>query len=400
MKYDIAIIGAGIVGLATAHRLTETYPRLSMVVLEKEAAIALHQTGRNSGVIHSGIYYRPGSLKARNCREGKRALVEFCDREGVAYDMCGKVIVAVSEEERAGLHAILQRGRENGITCELIDESRLKELEPHAVGVEAIHVPEAGIADYKGVARRLAGIVQERGHAVRTNAEVLGMDLRTDRVILQTAAGEIEASHVVSCAGLYADRVAELSGEDPDMQIVPFRGEYYELKPSVRHLCSHLIYPVPDPAFPFLGVHFTRMIDGRIECGPNAVLAFAREGYTFGTIDPRELMETLTYPGFRRLARRHWKKELFEIWRSLSKRAFVKTLQRLIPEITADDLVDAPSGVRAQAVLPNGDLADDFVIKASGRVLNVCNAPSPAATSCLKIGEEIVGRLSPQLATA
>lgn len=400
MKYDVAIVGAGIVGLSTAYHLTHTYPDLSIVVLEKEADVALHQTGRNSGVIHSGIYYRPGSLKARNCREGKQALVEFCEREGIAYDMCGKVIVAVREEERAGLHAILQRGRENGISCELIDGTRLRELEPHAAGIEAIHVPEAGIADYKGVARRLAGILRERGHDIKTKAEVTGMDARSDEVILQTSAGEVRANHVVTCAGLYADHVAAMSGEDPHMLIVPFRGEYFELIPRVRNLCRNLIYPVPDPAFPFLGVHFTRMIDGRVECGPNAVLAFAREGYTFGTVDARELRETLSYPGFRRLALRHWKKELFEIWRSLSKTAFVKTLQRLIPEITADDLVDVPAGVRAQAVLPNGDLADDFVITTTGRVLNVCNAPSPAATSCLKIGEEIVGRLAPQLEAA
>lgn len=397
MKYDVAIIGAGIVGLATAYNLSERYPRLSVVVLEKEHDIAQHQTGRNSGVIHSGIYYKPGSLKARNCREGKKALVEFCERERVAYDMCGKVIVAVSEDERPGLHAILERGRQNGIECELIGPERLEELEPHVSGVEAIYVREAGIADYKGVARRLAQILQERGHDLITHAEVRGMELRDDEVILETAAGEIKALHVVSCAGLYADRLAELSGEDPEMMIVPFRGEYYELKPEARHLCNNLIYPVPDPAFPFLGVHFTRMIDGRIECGPNAVLAFAREGYTFGKVNVSELAETLGYSGFRRLARKHWRKELFEIWRSLSKRAFVKTLQRLIPEVDGDDLVDAPAGVRAQAVLPNGDLADDFVIKASGRVLNVCNAPSPAATSCLKIGEEVVSRLAASL---
>ncbi len=397
MKYDVAIVGAGIVGLATAYRLTESHPDLSVVVLEKEADIALHQTGRNSGVIHSGIYYRPGSLKARNCREGKRALVEFCEREGVAYDMCGKVIVAVSEDELPGLHAILDRGRENGVTCELIGPGRLRELEPHAAGIQAIYVKEAGIADYRGVARKMADILRQRGHVLMTNAGVRGIYANRSEVVLETAAGAVEASHVVTCAGLYADKVAAMSGDDPDMLIVPFRGEYYELKPRVRHLCNNLIYPVPDPAFPFLGVHFTRMIDGRIECGPNAVLAFAREGYRFGTVNAGELAETLSYPGFRRLARRHWRKELFEIWRSLSKHAFVKSLKRLIPEITDDDLIEAPSGVRAQAVLPNGELADDFVINASGRVLNVCNAPSPAATSCLKIGEEIVERLSPQL---
>lgn len=400
MKCDVAIVGAGIVGLATAYHLTQTYPDLSLVVLEKEREIALHQTGRNSGVIHSGIYYRPGSLKARNCREGKKALVEFCEREGVAYDMCGKVIVAVEEDELPGLHGILDRGRENGVVCELIGPERLKELEPHAAGVEAIYVKEAGIADYRGVAKRLAEIIRERGHDLLTNAEVRAIYPSKSKVILETAAGDVEARHVVTCAGLYADRVAAMSGDDPDMLIVPFRGEYYELKPRVRHLCNNLIYPVPDPAFPFLGVHFTRMIDGRIECGPNAVLAFAREGYRFGTINAGELAETLAYPGFRRLARRHWRKELFEIWRSLSKSAFVKSLKRLIPEVTDDDLIEAPSGVRAQAVLPNGELADDFVINSSGRVLNVCNAPSPAATSCLKIGEEIVGRLSPQLTSS
>lgn len=397
MKFDVAIVGAGIVGLATAYQLVNSYPDLAVVVLDKEGQIAAHQTGRNSGVIHSGIYYRPGSLKARNCREGKRALVDFCKREGIAHEMCGKVIVAVSEKEREGLHAILKRGRENDVACELIDADRLKELEPYTNGIEAIHVPEAGIVDYKGVARRLADIVVGRGHTLTLNAELHAIIPDGDEVVLQTTAGDISAKHVVTCAGLYADRVATLSGQDPEMQIVPFRGEYFELKPEARRLCNDLIYPVPDPAFPFLGVHFTRMFDRRIECGPNAVLAFAREGYRFGDVNLAELRETLTYPGFIRLARRHWKKEIFEIWRSLSKAAFVKTLQRLVPEVTAADLEESPSGVRAQAVLPDGQLADDFVIKESKRVLNVCNAPSPAATSCLKIGEEIVGRLSRQL---
>ena len=400
MKYDVAIVGAGIVGLATAYRLVESYPDLSVIVLEKEGEIAAHQTGRNSGVIHSGIYYRPGSLKARNCREGRRALVEFCEKEGIAYDMCGKVIVAVSEDERAGLQAILQRGRENGVRCEWIDADRLRELEPHATGLEALHVPDAGIVNYKVVAERLAGIVRGRGHSVTLNARVRAIRRQGDEVVLQTEAGDITASRVVTCAGLYADRVAELSGQPPEMKIIPFRGEYFELKPDARRLCNNLIYPVPDPAFPFLGVHFTRMIDGRIECGPNAVLAFAREGYTFGKVNLSELKETLSYPGFIRLAKRHWKMELFEIWRSVNKAAFVKTLQRLIPEVTSKDLEDSPSGVRAQAVLRNGELADDFVIKESERVLNVCNAPSPAATSSLKIGEEIVGRLSRHLSVA
>ena len=394
LEKDVAIVGAGIVGLATAYKLSEQFPDRSVVVLEKEDDIALHQTGRNSGVIHSGIYYRPGSLKAKNCREGKRALVDFCRRENLPYEMCGKVIVAVSEEERAGLHEIYRRGQENGVGCELIGPARLRELEPHVAGVEAIHVPEAGIVDYRAVAKRLAEIITERGHEVVTGAEVIGIRPSSDEVAIETTKGHVTARHLITCAGLYADRIAQLSGESPEMLIVPFRGEYYELKPDARHLCRTLIYPVPDPAFPFLGVHFTSVVGGAVECGPNAVLAFAREGYRFRTFDARDVADTLGYPGFRRLAVRHWRKELFEIWRSLSKSAFLKTLQRLVPEVRMKDLEDAPSGVRAQAVLPNGDLADDFVFMQSHRVLNVCNAPSPAATSSLKIGEEIVNRLS------
>lgn len=397
MTYDIAIVGAGIVGLATAYRLSDRYPGQSIIVLEKEDEIATHQTGRNSGVLHSGIYYRPGSLKARNCREGRRAMVEFCEREGIKYDICGKVIVAVDDDERAGLHDIYARGQENGVRCELIGAHRLAELEPHVNGVEAIHVPDAGIVDYKGVARRLAEIVSERGHRVLTGAQVIGMGQSSDDVILDTTAGDVSAKNVITCAGLYADRITELSGQHPEMQIVPFRGEYYELKPDVRYLCRSLIYPVPDPQFPFLGVHFTSMVDGRVECGPNAVLAFAREGYQFRTFNAGDLAEILSYGGFRKLALKHWKRELFEIWRSLSKRAFVKSLQRLVPDVEADDLEAAPAGVRAQAVLPNGSLADDFLIKETKRVLNVCNAPSPGATASLKIGEEIVDRLSKKL---
>lgn len=397
MQYDVAIIGGGIVGLAAGYKLTQQRPDTSIVVLEKESDVAMHQTGRNSGVIHSGIYYTPGSMKARNCREGKQALVEFCERESIAYDMCGKVIVAVSEEERAGLQRIFERGQQNEIECELIGPERLRHFEPHTAGIEAIHVPNAGIVDYRGVAKRLAAILEERGHDVLKNAEVTTMTDDGASMILETKRGSVAAGQVVACAGLYADHVARMSGQDPGMAVIPFRGEYYQLRPEARHLCNNLIYPVPDPAFPFLGVHFTRMVDGRVECGPNAVLAFAREGYDFGTVDPSELAEVLMYSGFRKLARRHWKKELYEIWRSLSKRAFLTTLQRLIPAVQMEDLQDAPSGVRAQTVLPNGDLSDDFVIKEASRVLNVCNAPSPAATASLQVGEEIVRRLLPRL---
>lgn len=398
LTYDIAIIGGGIVGLATAHHLATHYPDRTLVVLEKEATPAAHQTGRNSGVIHSGIYYRPGSLKAENCREGRRALVAFCEEEGVPYELCGKVIVAVREDERPRLHALLERGRANGVACELIGPERLRAREPHAAGLEAIYVPEAGIVDYRAVSARLADRIRARGHEIRTSAEVRGMVERPDGLTLATAAGEVRARFAVNCAGLYADHVAKMSGQDPGVRIVPFRGEYYELKPHARHLCRHLIYPVPDPAYPFLGVHFTRMIDGRVECGPSAVLAFAREGYTFGTIHPRELAETLAYPGFLRMARRHWRKGLFEIRQSLSRRVYLASLRRLIPEIRLDDLEPAPAGVRAQALRPDGELVDDFLITETDRVVNVCNAASPAATASLNVGRLVAERLAVRFA--
>ncbi len=398
MKYDVAVIGGGIVGLATAYQLTRPHPSKKVVVLEKEDRVAAHQTGRNSGVIHSGVYYRPGSLRAENCREGKRALVDFCEREGVAYDMCGKVIVAVTDDERPRLHEIYARGQQNRVACELIGPERLRELEPHVAGVEAIYVPEAGIVDFSGVCERLAVLLRAGGHEIVFNARVRALDARRDGVVLETTVGAFEAHYAVNCAGLYSDRVAKMSGQDPEVQIVPFRGEYYELKPHARHLCRNLIYPVPDPAFPFLGVHFTRMVAGGVECGPNAVFAFAREGYAFGDVDAGELAEALAYPGFRRLAKRHWRTGLFELWRSLSKRAFVRTLQRLVPEVTTADLVPAPSGVRAQAVTPEGRLHDDFLVKETARVVNVCNAASPAATAALNVGDFVAGRLAVRFA--
>ncbi len=398
MQYDVAIIGGGIVGLATAYQLSEQYRGMSVAVLEKEDRLVAHQTGRNSGVIHSGIYYKPGSLKAINCREGRRRLVAFCEREGVAYDVCGKVIVAVDEDERPRLHAIEERGRQNEIACERIGPEALREREPRAAGVEALYVPEAGIVDYVGVGRRMAEIVQERGGTVLTQAKVHGMAQHNGRVTLETAQGAVEARYVVNCAGLFADRVARMSGQEPSVKIVPFRGEYYELKPEARHLCRHLIYPVPDPAFPFLGVHFTRMIDGRVECGPNAVLAFAREGYTFGTVHLRDLAETLAYRGFVRLGRKHWKTGLAEMRRSLSKKRYHKSLQRLIPSIKIDDLEPSPSGVRAQALTPDGELVHDFLITETERVVNVVNAASPAATASLNVGLHIVEKLATRFA--
>ncbi len=391
---DVAVIGGGIVGLATAHHLAEAYPKKSVVVLEKEDRVAAHQTGRNSGVIHSGIYYEPGSLKAENCRAGKRALVAFCEEEGVAYEMCGKVIVAATEEEVPRLRRIEARGRENGVVCERIGPERLREIEPHARGTEALRVPEAGIVDYAGVAEKLAERIHRRGHCVKLGAEVRAMAQRNGRVVVQTTAGGVEARYAVNCAGLYADRLAKMSGAEPEVQVVPFRGEYYELKPHARRLCRGLIYPVPDPAFPFLGVHFTKMVGGRVECGPSAVLAFAREGYGLTEIHWRELFETLAYPGFRRLALRHWRKGLMELLQAVSARYYLRALRHLVPEITLADIEPARSGVRAQALTRSGDLVDDFLITETERVVNVLNAASPAATASLNVGRLIGERLA------
>jgi (S)-2-hydroxyglutarate dehydrogenase len=393
-RADVAIIGGGIIGLASAWQLTRRHPGKTVLILEKEADLAHHQTGHNSGVLHSGIYYKPGSLKAINCREGKLAMQAFCKEEGLPYDVCGKVIVAVDESELLALERIYERGQANGVQCEIIDQPRLKELEPHAAGIKAIHVPEAGIVDYKQVCQRLAEKIQSAGGEIVTLCKVRGMPRHNGRVVLETTQGDFEADYVINCAGLHSDRVTRLSGQPVEAKIVPFRGEYYELLPEAEHLCRNLIYPVPDPKFPFLGVHFTRMIHGGIECGPNAVLAFAREGYKKTDINLRDLFESLTYPGFLRMAMKHWRMGLGEQWRSISKGAFVKALQRLMPEIKKEHLRPAPAGVRAQALNREGSLVDDFVIAESERVLNVCNAPSPAATASLNIGRLIVEKLA------
>ena len=393
-KADIAIIGGGIIGLATAYELTRQHPNKSIIILEKEAGLAHHQTGRNSGVLHSGIYYKPGSLKARNCREGKQALEAFCKREGVAYEVCGKVIVAVEEAEFPLLENICERGQANGVRCELIDRDGLAEIEPHTAGIRAIHVPEAGIVDYKGVCERLGTIIREQGGSILTGAKVTAIHQRNGHVIAESGVGDIEASLLVNCAGLYSDRVTTMGGQRPEAKVVPFRGEFFELEPSAEHLCRNLIYPVPNPKFPFLGVHFTRMALGGIECGPNAVLALAREGYGKFHVNPYDLFESLSYPGFLRLAGRHWKMGLGEMWRSVSKQAFVRALQRLMPAISSKDLRPAPSGVRAQALARDGNLVDDFLILQNERIVNVLNAPSPAATASLNIGRLIVEKLA------
>jgi (S)-2-hydroxyglutarate dehydrogenase len=391
---DILIIGAGIVGLATAYTLTQQYPDKRIAVLEKEAGLAQHQTGHNSGVLHSGVYYKPGSLKAVNSLAGRRAMLEFCDREGIPYKLCGKVIVAVGEGDEARLEMLHERGVANGIAVEVIGRDRLNELEPHAAGNRALYLPNAGIVDFRLVCERLAQRVRERGHSIQTGAEVIGLTEHNDSVAVRSTAGDFTAAYVVNCAGLHSDRVAALGGTPPAARIVPFRGEYYRLKPEAEHLCNALIYPVPDPQFPFLGVHFTRTAWGEVECGPNAVLAFAREGYRKTDVNVGDLWSTLTYPGFIKLGAHYWRMGAGEMWRSISKAAFVKALQRLMPEITAEQLEPMPAGIRAQAVAADGRMLDDFAFAESARMVHVVNAPSPAATASLSIGKTIVEKLA------
>lgn len=386
IQSDILIIGGGIVGLSTAYQINQLLPGRSICVVEKEPEVASHQTGHNSGVLHSGIYYQPGSLKAINCRSGKLAMQEFCQLHDIRFELCGKVIVATSEIELPALERIHQRGQANGVTCRVIERSELLELEPHAAGIKAIHVPEAGIVDYRQVCQKLVELIQQQGHQVLTNWRVTKIEHRATDSWVSSHHQSIATKLIINCGGLQADRLMKLGGSRPEAKIVPFRGEYYYLNPEKQHLCRNLIYPVPDPNFPFLGVHFTRMIGGGVECGPNAVLAFAREGYTKTKLNLADLCETMTYPGFLKLAIKHWKMGTGEMYRSFSKQAFVKALQRLMPEITAADLQPAEAGVRAQAVLPNGGLVDDFLIVEKERMVHVNNAPSPAATASLNIG--------------
>tara|TARA_B100000029_G_scaffold32077_2_gene30692 strand:- start:3197 stop:4387 length:1191 start_codon:yes stop_codon:yes gene_type:complete len=390
---DLVIAGGGIVGLATAYRFLERYPDRRVVILEKEHDVAEHQTGHNSGVLHSGIYYKPGSLKAQNCRAGKLAMERFCKEYGIAFERCGKVIVAVDENEFPALERIFDRGQASGVQCEMIGAERLGELEPHTAGLRAIHVPEAGIVDYREVCRKLAELISQRGAEIRFGHRVCAIRQSDREVVVETTEGEVAGDLLVNCTGLHCDRVTRMGGVRPDAKIVPFRGEYYELTSEATHLCRNLIYPTPDPKFPFLGVHFTRMIHGGVECGPNAVLAFAREGYRKRDINLRDLCESLTYMGFLRMASRHWRTGMGEMWRSFSKQAFVKALSRLLPAIRAEHLVAAPAGVRAQALSPDGTLVDDFLVQPNARIVNVGNAPSPAATASLNVGSLVVDRL-------
>jgi (S)-2-hydroxyglutarate dehydrogenase len=391
-QYDVAIIGGGIVALAIASAVSEQAPRARLVILEKEPRLALHQTGNNSGVIHSGIYYRPGSYKARLCVEGARLMQQFCAAQGIRVDRCGKVIVATTDAELPRLQTLYERGTANGVPgLAVIDAARLRELEPHAAALRAIHSPTTAIVDFKQVAAALATELKTRGVAIETGAKVVAITRHPEGFELGTSRLAVRARNIVNCAGLHCDVIASRAGATPGLKIVPFRGEYYFLKPERRHLVNGLIYPVPDPDFPFLGVHFTRTVHGDVEAGPNAVLAFAREGYRFGTINAGELLGTLTYRGFWAMARRYWRTGVYEVYRSLSKAAFVRALQRLVPELKPEDVRRGGAGVRAQAVDPNGALVDDFRIVESPGAIHVLNTPSPAATASLAIGRHIAG---------
>ncbi len=390
----VLIVGGGIIGLACAYNLSERYPDIAVTLLEKEPDLARHQSGRNSGVLHAGIYYRPGSLKALNCRAGKAAMQDFCEREGINYRNCGKVIVAVAESELPALKLIYARGRANGINCELIGRSRLLELEPHAAGLQAVHVPETGIVDFSQVCARLAHLVRARGHRILTGTAVTGLSERPAEVVVATTAGDFSGQYLINCAGLQSDRVAAMGSGAAPAKIIPFRGEYFKLAPEAEKLCRGLIYPVPDPRFPFLGVHFTRKITGEVKCGPNAVLALAREGYCKSDVNLGDLVESLSFPGFWKIAARYWRTGATEIWRSFSRDAFVRALKRLVPEVESGHLLPYPAGVRAQAVTPEGRILDDFAFLESARTVNVINAPSPGATAALSIGRTVVERLA------
>lgn len=390
MNYDIIIIGAGLVGLATAYQTKLKSPGSKILILEKENDVALHQSGHNSGVIHSGIYYKPGSLKAKNCIEGYNSVINFAEKHGIRYDLCGKIIVATSQEELPLLDTIYKRGVENGLQdLKYLSREEFREIEPHCEGVKAIRVPQTGIIDYPGIAKKIKELFEELGGEVRFNNEVRNIIDKSSEIIVNTNVSEFKTKKLISCAGLYSDKITKMTNEKNDVVIIPFRGEYYKIKDEKKHLVKHLIYPVPDPNFPFLGVHFTRMIDGNIEAGPNAVLAFKKEGYHFFDFNFSETMQTLLWPGFRKIVAKYGKTGMGEMHRSLSKSAFTKALQKLLPEIQENDLVSGGSGVRAQACDRNGGLIDDFDIVKNGNIIHVRNAPSPAATSCLSIGNKI-----------
>lgn len=394
--FDFAVVGGGIVGLSTGMALYKRFPNAKIVIIEKESVVAEHQTGHNSGVIHSGIYYKPGSFKARFARQGSKSMTEFCQKHGIDHDICGKVIVATKKEELPLLDNLYQRGLQNELAIQKIGVDELKEIEPHVNGLGAIRVPQAGIVNYRQVSEKFAEIIRQHGGEIRFNTKVEKIHEQSNQVTLETNRGSIEASTVINCAGLHSDRVAAAAGYKTDMKILPFRGEYFKLIPEKRYLVKHLIYPVPNPKFPFLGVHFTRMISGEVDAGPNAVLSFKREGYKKTDFSAKDLMESLSFPGLWRMAGKFAKEGLDEYVRSFSKKQFTKSLQELIPEIKEDDLIPAPAGVRAQALRRDGNMVDDFQIIMGKRTIHVCNAPSPAATASIEIGKEVVNRIPEQ----
>lgn len=389
--HDIIVIGGGIVGLSVAREATRRFPHLHLLLVEKENRIASHQTGHNSGVIHSGVYYKPGSVKARTCVAGAKAMIEFCRQHGIAHQVCGKVIVATSREEIPRLEELQRRGTANGLErLRMLSRDELCEVEPHCAGIQALHVPSTGVTDYVDVASKYAELILERGGQIRTRCGVTGLARRNAETTIETTQGSFTTRFVINCAGLHSDRISRMAGNAPQMRIVPFRGEYYDLRPERRHLVRGLIYPVPDPRFPFLGVHLTRHVDGGVEAGPNAVLAFRREGYRKSDFSLRDAWDEVSYPGFWRMAAKYWRNGLGEFYRSASKGAFVKALQRLVPEIQSSDLTPGGSGVRAQALGRDGTLVDDFQFVCAGDMLHVCNVPSPAATASIPIAQAIV----------
>jgi L-2-hydroxyglutarate oxidase LhgO len=390
-RYNVIIVGGGIVGLAVGLEITQRFPRLRLLLLEKEHRVGRHQSGHNSGVIHSGVYYKPGSLKAKLCVTGAAAMVEFCREHAIPHQVCGKVIVATHEEEFPRLEELRRRGDANGLTgLQSIGPEELREIEPNASGLRALVVPATGITDYAAVCDKYAEIITARGETILTSTEVTGIKRHGDEITVETSRGAFSGKSLINCAGLFSDRISRMAGDDPQVMIVPFRGEYYDLIPERSSLVRSLIYPVPDPRFPFLGVHFTRRISGSVDAGPNAVLAFRREGYKRTDFNLRDLGSSLIFPGFWRMAAKNWRSGLDEFHRSFSKPAFVRALQRLVPEVRDEDLVPGGSGVRAQALTREGALVDDFQFVPSGRMLHVLNVPSPAATASLLIGRTIV----------
>jgi (S)-2-hydroxyglutarate dehydrogenase len=395
--FDCVVIGGGIVGLSVARAILEKRPDRRIAVLEKEDSLAFHQTGRNSGVIHSGIYYKPGSLKASLCRAGRRRLVEFCATYGIRHEVCGKVIVGTSESELLRLNSLYERGLANGLNVEKVSADEVRVIEPHVLCKAGINVPETGIVDFAGVCQKLGELIESNGGQLHLGTKVNGIQTRTGETVLQTTKGDISTRLTINCGGLHSDRIATLAGAKPEARIVPFRGEYYELKPERRSLVRNLIYPVPDPQFPFLGVHFTRMITGGVHAGPNAVLSLKREGYHRTSFSLSDFIDTMTYPGFWRLARKHARSGLEEMYRSFSKKAFTRSLQKLIPEICEEDLFPAEPGVRAQALQSDGALVDDFLIVNNKSGMHICNAPSPAATASLEIGRVVAEQADQRL---